>query len=67
MSSMIPKKIPDEATKGKRLFNIGLNTRCPNGTVLVRQDQQGYLQSDATFNSVWNSQYRKPPEAHVST
>ena len=63
---MFPKEMFDKAPKNKGFFEIGLNTKCPNETVLVHQHRQGYFQTRATFASVLKTIYTKPPEAHVS-
>ena len=45
MSYMFPKEISNEAPNSKISFEIGLNTKCPNLTVLVQQYREGYFQT----------------------
>ena len=62
---MFPKEIFDETPNSKWLFEINLNTKCLNGTVLLQQRRQDYFQIRETFASVLKSKYTNPPKAHV--
>ena len=63
MSPIFPKKI---APKNRKLFKIGLNTTCPNGTVIIRHHPQGDSQIGSSIVFIPEAQYINPPEAHVS-